>query len=169
MRGRTGGYRLALPPAQVRLGGVLLALGEPLFDDPGYCIEYGKRVYNFADQDGPEAFGNVSLAKPHDFDGSWHFCRAWFRSDPRGDGGNWSVDYPRADINLSVRLSELTKTTVSFTNGVGTAVMTLYDVQSTTLTATSGSLSGTSATFSVSPAAAASYTVSAPGSATAFK
>src|SRR5262245_50775452 len=37
VRGRTGGYRLALPPAQVRLGGVLLALGEPLYDDPGYC------------------------------------------------------------------------------------------------------------------------------------
>lgn len=62
-------------------------------------------------------FGNVTLAKPGDFDGRWHFCRAWFRSDPRGDGGNWSVDYPRADINLSVRLSELTKTNVSFTNG----------------------------------------------------
>jgi Domain of unknown function (DUF4159) len=66
---------------------------------------------------GFRGFGNISLAKPSDFDGSWHFCRAWFRQDPRGDGGNWSVDYPRADINLSVRLSELTKTNVSFTNG----------------------------------------------------
>jgi hypothetical protein len=66
---------------------------------------------------GFRGFGNVSLAKPNDFDGSWHFCRAYFRSDPRGDGGNWSVDYPRADLNLSVRLSELTKTNVSFTNG----------------------------------------------------
>jgi len=33
------------------------------FDDPGYCIEYGKRVYNFADQSGPEVFGHVSLAE----------------------------------------------------------------------------------------------------------
>jgi penicillin-binding protein A len=31
------------------------------FDDPGYCIEYGKRVSNFADQSGPEAFGNVTF------------------------------------------------------------------------------------------------------------
>jgi hypothetical protein len=66
---------------------------------------------------GFRGFGNISLAKANDFDGSWHFCRAYFRSDPRGDGGNWSVDYPRADLNLSVRLSELTKTNVSFTNG----------------------------------------------------
>jgi Rrf2 family protein len=37
VRGRVGGYRLAKPPHEIRLGGVLLALGEPLFDDPGYC------------------------------------------------------------------------------------------------------------------------------------
>ncbi len=48
-----------------------------------------------------------------DFDGAFHFCRAWFRSDFRGDGGNWSVDYPKADVNLSIRLGELTKIPVS--------------------------------------------------------
>ena len=32
------------------------------FDDPGYCIEYGKKVSNFADQSGPEVFGRVSLS-----------------------------------------------------------------------------------------------------------
>ena len=53
-------------------------------------------------------------AVPEDFDGSWQFCRVAFRGNRNGDGGGWSVDYPRADINLSVRLSELTKTTVSF-------------------------------------------------------
>jgi Rrf2 family protein len=37
VRGRVGGYRLTQPPDEVRLGSVLLALGEPLFDDPGYC------------------------------------------------------------------------------------------------------------------------------------
>lgn len=59
-------------------------------------------------------FGVVTKARPQDFDGLWHFCRVAFGSDPRGDsGGNWSVDYPRADINLSIRLAELTKTPVS--------------------------------------------------------
>ena len=37
VRGRVGGYRLTQAPADVRLGSVMLALGEPLFDDPGYC------------------------------------------------------------------------------------------------------------------------------------
>jgi len=31
------------------------------FDDPGYCIEYGKRVSNYADQGGAEVFGNVDF------------------------------------------------------------------------------------------------------------
>ena len=62
---------------------------------------------------GQRSFGFVSKARPQDFDGLWHFCRVAFSSDPRGDGANWSVDYPRADINLSIRLSELTKTPVS--------------------------------------------------------
>ena len=35
-----------------------------------------------------------------------------FSDNPAGDGGDWSVDWPRADINLSIRLSELTKTVV---------------------------------------------------------
>jgi Rrf2 family protein len=37
VRGRSGGYRLARSPAEVRLGAVLLTLGEPLYVDPGYC------------------------------------------------------------------------------------------------------------------------------------
>jgi Rrf2 family protein len=37
VRGRTGGYRLARSPADIRLGAVMLALGEPLFDDANYC------------------------------------------------------------------------------------------------------------------------------------
>jgi Rrf2 family protein len=36
-RGRTGGYHMAKSPAQIRLGTVLMALGEPLFDEAGYC------------------------------------------------------------------------------------------------------------------------------------
>ena len=37
VRGRAGGYRFARTPEEVGLGSVLMALGEPLFDDPGYC------------------------------------------------------------------------------------------------------------------------------------
>jgi peptidoglycan glycosyltransferase len=35
---------------------------ESRFTDPGYCIEYGKKVFNFADQEGPEVFGRVDFA-----------------------------------------------------------------------------------------------------------
>ena len=64
---------------------------------------------------GQRNFGVATKARPQDFDGLWHFCRVAFGSDPRGDnlGGGWFVDYPRADLNLSIRLSELTKTPVS--------------------------------------------------------
>ena len=34
---------------------------DSLFTDPGYCIEYGKQVHNFADQNGPEVFGRIAL------------------------------------------------------------------------------------------------------------
>jgi hypothetical protein len=57
---------------------------------------------------------SVRPAIPEDFDGSWQFCRVAFRQNRAGDGGGWSVDFPRADINMSIRLSELTKTTVGF-------------------------------------------------------
>jgi hypothetical protein len=50
---------------------------------------------------------------PESFDGSFTFCRIMFPPAPDGDGGGWGVDYPRADINLSIRLSELTKTRIS--------------------------------------------------------
>jgi peptidoglycan glycosyltransferase len=33
------------------------------FTDRGYCIEYGKKVLNFADQSGPEVFGTVTFAE----------------------------------------------------------------------------------------------------------
>ena len=57
-------------------------------------------------------FRSTRFARPADYDGTFQFCRVVFDVDPRGDGGDWSVDFPRADINLSIRLSELTKTTV---------------------------------------------------------
>jgi len=62
-------------------------------------------------------FGNsyaIRWATADDFDGaSFLFCRVIFRTSPYGDGNGWEVDYPRADINLTFRLSELTTTSVS--------------------------------------------------------
>lgn len=63
-------------------------------------------------------FGRFSarLATMEDYDGAFHFCRGWFRGALNGDGGDWSVDYPQADLNLSIRLAELTRTPVSRDN-----------------------------------------------------
>lgn len=61
------------------------------------------------------AFMTARVAQPDDFDGRFHFCRLVYDSNRGGRGGSWSTDYPRADINMSIRLSELTKTDVSFT------------------------------------------------------
>ena len=55
------------------------------------------------------------------YDGGFRFCRIRFRTSPLGDGNGWYVDYPRADENLSVRVSELTNIPVT-TVGEGTPV-----------------------------------------------
>lgn len=55
------------------------------------------------------------VATQDDFDGRFHYCRVFYQSV--GFGGSWTTDYPNADINLSIRLSELTRTSVSKTPG----------------------------------------------------
>jgi hypothetical protein len=66
----------------------------------------------------PQGFGgrgpfSARYATFDDFDGSFQFCRLQFRNSTSGDGDGWGVDWPRADENLSIRLSELTRTPVS--------------------------------------------------------
>lgn len=54
------------------------------------------------------------FAEAADFDGAFQFCRLMYRqvrAHQRGLG--WGTDYPDAEINFSIRLSELTKTRVS--------------------------------------------------------
>ena len=61
---------------------------------------------------GRQAMG--TWASPESLDsGVFQFCRLVFRQSANGDGDGWGVDFPRADENLSVRLSELTKAPVS--------------------------------------------------------
>jgi hypothetical protein len=48
-------------------------------------------------------------AKKANFDGGFNYCRGFYTSDRREDGGmGWWTDYPGADNNFSVRLAELT-------------------------------------------------------------
>jgi hypothetical protein len=58
-------------------------------------------------------YRNIKMMTAGDYNGAFLFCRIIFRTTPDGDGGNWGVDYPRADINLTFRLSELTKVSVT--------------------------------------------------------
>ena len=53
------------------------------------------------------------LPKADSYDGGFSFCRGMFtqyRGEPSGSG--WSTDYPDADVNFSIRFSELTKVRV---------------------------------------------------------
>ena len=90
-------------------GALVLAIAVPVAAQFGQFGERRRGGGRF----GGRNFGFITKARPQDFDGRWHFCRLAFPSDFRGDGASWNVDWPRADINLSVRLSELTKTPVS--------------------------------------------------------
>jgi hypothetical protein len=73
----------------------------------------GGRPGNFPTGIGGEIPSWDRQATFDDFDGSFQFCRLQFRNGSNGDGGGWGVDWPRADQNLSIRLSELTRTPVS--------------------------------------------------------
>ena len=52
---------------------------------------------------------------PTTFSGGFNFCRVMFTSDHRQKQG-WATDYPGADINFSIRVSELTKVNVTMQN-----------------------------------------------------
>jgi hypothetical protein len=60
--------------------------------------------------------GRAPLREPAEesFDGGFTYCRGMFTAArSMRSGGGWTTDYPDADINFSIRLSELTKTRVS--------------------------------------------------------
>lgn len=64
------------------------------------ALAYAQRPFGFG------RFLRPGVATEESFDGAWHFCRLAYR------GRGWSTDYPDAEYNFSIRLSELTKTTV---------------------------------------------------------
>jgi peptidoglycan glycosyltransferase len=47
---------------------------ESKFFDPGYCIEYGKRVSNAGDPEAPEQFGNVNFVQAYQHSINAVFC-----------------------------------------------------------------------------------------------
>jgi hypothetical protein len=52
--------------------------------------------------------------QPGDFDGRFNFCRIMYDSVRREAGGmGWWTDYPSSDVNLSIRLSQITKIPVA--------------------------------------------------------
>lgn len=59
----------------------------------------------------------VRVATPEDYDGRFHVCRLVYQQSRGGWGGSWRTDFPRADVNISIRLGELTRTAVSVTGG----------------------------------------------------
>jgi len=54
------------------------------------------------------------MARPDSFTGRFHYCRGAYGMNIGGVGGSWLTDYPLADIDLSIRLAELTKISVAF-------------------------------------------------------
>jgi peptidoglycan glycosyltransferase len=64
---------------------------ESSFDDPGYCVEYGKQVSNAASPDGPvEAFGRVTFAQ-----GLQHSINSVFCNIGKAIGAGLILDYAK--------------------------------------------------------------------------
>jgi penicillin-binding protein A len=64
---------------------------DTVFADPGYCIEYGKRVSNAGNPDtGPEAFGSISF-----FNGLVHSVNSVFCNTGKRIGAGLILDYAK--------------------------------------------------------------------------
>jgi hypothetical protein len=85
----------------------------------------------------PVKHSQIDVSSPHaaaeeGYDGGFRFCRIRFNTSPDGDGAGWFVDYPRADENLSLRLSQLTSIPVT-TVGEGDPVRLVLQLTDTDL------------------------------------
>ena len=78
------------------------------------AVLYAQRFGGRGRRGGYDGDYYIRQADANSFTGDFTFCRLAFRNAYDGDGNGWGVDYPRADQNLSIRLSELTKARVDF-------------------------------------------------------
>src|SRR5262245_10785423 len=86
---------------------VVGALAVVILVGTGVTASYAQRIFAGFYGSTPPRFPNANS-----FQGSFTFCRLMFPSDRREKRG-WETDFPGADINFSIRLSELTKTRVA--------------------------------------------------------
>ncbi len=76
------------------------------------AAQFGGRFQGWGPRGYPAKFANAE-----DFGRGFNFCRGVYTSGRREAGGQgWSTDYPDAELNFSIRLSELTKTRVARDN-----------------------------------------------------
>jgi hypothetical protein len=79
------------------------------------AAQFGGRFQGWGPRGYPAKF-----AKADDFGRGFNFCRGVYTSGRREAGGQgWSTDYPDAELNFSIRLSEITKTRVARDNDGG--------------------------------------------------
>ena len=73
------------------------------------AAQFGRQFRGFGPRGAPPRMVNAET-----FGHGFNFCRGVYTSGRREAGGQgWSTDYPDAELNFSIRLSELTKTRVS--------------------------------------------------------
>jgi hypothetical protein len=73
------------------------------------AAQFGRQFGRYGSRGYPPRF-----AKADTFGHGFNFCRGMYTSGRREAGGQgWSTDYPDAELNFSVRFSELTKARVS--------------------------------------------------------
>jgi Domain of unknown function (DUF4159) len=82
----------------------------------GIILVLGISAFSYAQRRGGRRGGMYYVKRPDHitWNSDFTFCRLAYNEAYDGDGGGWGVDYPRADMNLPIRLSELTKAPVNF-------------------------------------------------------
>jgi hypothetical protein len=105
-RSRNGSLRI--PPLSVSRSGFLILASALLVPGVAEAQQRSLSAYSEGRRDRPIREGLPEVP------GGFTFCRLQYPVARRMQSGlGWSTDYPRADVNLTTRLSELTTTWVS--------------------------------------------------------